>query len=109
MKDNTPKIPKNSSTNDDLWKQEIKKLERRLKALSSKGIKVDYEISKPEKVTKRDIEQIKAIGHKRILSGVNNKQVKIKTYIPNYREKSRPKNCKVKAPNLRQSLSHFPI
>lgn len=75
------KTPKPNS-NEAKWHFEISKMQTRIETLKAKGVNVHYSITKPEKITKRDIEQIQSIKRGRMLKGVSNKQISLRVEVP---------------------------
>ena len=67
---------------DKLWYHEISKLQSRINTLKARGVEVHYSLTKPEKVEKRDIEQIRKIKQSRLIKGVSNKQVQVNSILP---------------------------
>ena len=67
---------------DKLWYHEISKLQSRINTLKARGVEVHYSLTKPEKVVKRDIEQIRKIKQFRLIKGVSNKQVQVNAILP---------------------------
>lgn len=65
-----------------IWQHEMSKLQSRINTLKKRGVDVHYSISKPDKIQKRDIEQLRKIKQSRMISGVSNKQLQIKSVLP---------------------------
>lgn len=63
--------------NELLWEEQARLLKRRIRAAQKKGYEVELELIKPAQIRKRDIEQLKSLKRKRIIKGVDLKQVKI--------------------------------
>lgn len=68
--------------NERLWYHEVSKLQARISTLQKHGVEVHYQLVKPDKVTKRDIEQIRKLKQLRLIKGVSNKQVKLTSILP---------------------------
>lgn len=68
--------------NELLWEEQARLLKRRIRAAQKKGYEVELEIIKPAQIRKRDIEQLKSLKRKRIIKGVDLKQVKIQPAKP---------------------------
>lgn len=61
---------KKRTNNDKAWSKAVKNFKSRVKYWQNKGYDIEYEIHKPEKVTKRDIEWLNKQTAKILTSGV---------------------------------------
>lgn len=76
--------------NELLWEEQARLLKRRIRAAQKKGYEVELELIKPAQIRKRDIEQLKSLKRKRIIKGVDLKQVKIQPAKPEALPKPKP-------------------
>ena len=77
-----PAAKPKKTKNELLWEEQARLLKRRIRAAQKKGYEVELELIKPAQIRKRDIEQLKSLKRKRIIKGVDLKQVKIQPAKP---------------------------
>lgn len=85
-----PAAKPKKTKNELLWEEQARLLRRRIRAAQKKGYEVELELIKPAQIRKRDIEQLKSLKRKRIIKGVDLKQVKIQAAKPEALTKPKP-------------------
>lgn len=91
---------------EQIWQHEMSKLQSRINTLKKRGVDVHYSITKPDKIQKRDIEQLRKIKQSQMIKGVSNKQLQIKSVLPdNLKLNKTGKLITKKSPALSTNLS----
>ena len=85
-----PAAKPKKTKNELLWEEQARLLKRRIRAAQKKGYEVELELIKPAQIRKRDIEQLKSLKRKRIIKGVDLKQVKIQPAKPEALPRPKP-------------------